>query len=1033
MSKLKPLPAIFLFAGLFLGWFNSIYAHNTPIAFVQNKGQIITPKSINAPIAYLNLPLATVYVHHDGLRITVTNSDDQPKIHKSFHLQGTDSQFIIRKQTFDLRFINSSKPSEVQFLNPLNYYLNFYLSDNPDNWISQIYPYGKIVLKNVYPKIDFVIYTSQESIEFDWIIHPGANPNLIQLKTDNNCRISIDNQSISFIGQNAKFQLNAPKAYSKAPLRNNNLPSTFNSPNAITCHYKKLKNNTIAFKLGAFNPLDTLVIDPILVFSTYSGSSADNFGFTATYDTAGCLYAGGIANAEFRSYPVTTGAFQTIYGGSTNLAEPVNLPCDITINKYSPDGSKLIFATFLGGNDNEYPHSLCTDHHNNLLVFGSTQSKDFPIHQDSFLSKSHSGGYDVIITKFNFAGSQLLGSTFLGGAREDGFQTNSTNNRSTLLYNAADNFRGDINVDFDGNVYLATCTRNTSFTWLKSGFQTTNAGRTDALVIALSPNLSKLRWASFFGGSLDDAAYSCRFDDSGNLFIGGGTHSTNFPIVNSDSAFNGKSNGDIDGFILKLNKDNGNYKAGTFWGTDVYDQIYFIDLDPDNNVYFTGQTEGLISRTPNTYGQDNAPQFIGKFDNNLRKLKLITTFGTPFRFSANLSPSAFMVDDCYNIYFSGWGSFVGAGNVGSTLNLETTPDAHQSTTDGDDFYLLALNRDANALQYASFFGGNQSADHVDGGTSRFDKRGIVYQSVCASCPENPPGLNDFPTTSNAVFPNNVSIRCSNASFKLDFRLGYSVDAVFTTSPTICLNQMSSFTPLNKYSAIYHWDFGDGDTSNIFNPTHVFQKAGKYTVTLTVTDPSSCNVSAKFSREINVIESPQGKFTAEISSCISGVLFTASANQFDSIFWDLGDGSPMVVNKNPISHEYPASQIFTCTAIFKNSKTGCLDTFNMILNDTSFKPLELKIANVFTPNNDGLNDCFKIYGLSNKCDKFELRIYNRWGERIYYTNDATECWNGRIDNSGPKAPSGTYFYILDIIESANPSYPKKLNGSINLIN
>ncbi len=1038
----KILPYILL--GLILGSFHFCFSASNPTAFIPNKGQIIVPANIQPPIAYLNLPLANIYLHHNGLRITVTNSNDKPKIHKAFHFQGTDSQFNVRKQTFDLRFVNCQRPSEIQYLDPQPYYLNYYLTNDPDKWLTHITPYKRIILKNVYPKIDFVIYTSNESIEFDWIIHPGADPNLIKLKTDEHCSISISEKSLTLNGKNASLSLNAPVAYSKAPIYHNSKQNFETKPNssfsgnsinsqALNCHYKKLKNNTIAFQLGAFNPQDTIIIDPILVFSTYSGSSADNFGFTATYDTAGCLYAGGIADAEFRNYPVTTGAFQTVYGGSVNGSEPVNLPCDITINKYSPDGSSLIFATFLGGNDNEYPHSLCTDHNNNLLVFGSTESKDFPIHQDSFISNTHAGGYDILITKFNFNGSQLIGSTFLGGPREDGFQSNSLGNTSTLLYNYADNYRGDINVDYDGNVYIATCTRNTSFSWLKSGFQMANSGRTDALVIALSPNLSKLRWASFFGGSSDDAAYSCRFDDSGNLFIGGGTHSANFPIKNSSKAFSPKSNGDIDGFILKLDKNNGNYKAGTHWGTDLYDQIYFIDVDLDNNVYFTGQTEGIFTRTPGTYGQDNAPQFIGKLNNNLENLEFITTFGTSNRFYANLSPSAFMVDDCYNIYFSGWGSFVGVGNIGSTQGLETTSDAHQTSTDGDDFYLLALNRDAKLLQYASYFGGDESADHVDGGTSRFDKRGIVYQSVCASCPDSPPGLNDFPTTSNSVFPQNVSVRCSNASFKLDFRLGYSIDAIFTASPILCMDRMGTFTPLNKYNAIYHWDFGDGDTSNLFNPQHVFKKTGKFLVTLNVKDPKSCNVFAQFSREINVVESPNGNFTAEISPCIKGVQFTASAKQFDSIFWDLGDGTPTIINENPISHEYQNGQTFTCSAIFKNSKTGCIDTFSLVLNDTSFKPVELKIANVFTPNTDGMNDCFKVYGLSNKCDKFELRIYNRWGERIFYTKDATECWNGRVENSGPKVPSGTYFYILDIIETSNPNYPKKINGSVNVIN
>jgi hypothetical protein len=111
---------------------------------------------------------------------------------------------------------------------------------------------------------------------------------------------------------------------------------------------------------------------------------------------------------------------------------------------------------------------------------------------------------------------------------------------------------------------------------------------------------------------------------------------------------------------------------------------------------------------------------------------------------------------------------VGVGNEGTTQGLEVSGNAYQKTTDNNDFYLIVLGKDAKNLLYATYFGGDESEDHVDGGTSRFDKRGIIYQSVCSSCPSAPPGLNDFPTTSGSAFPTNVSYRCSNASFKFDF-------------------------------------------------------------------------------------------------------------------------------------------------------------------------------------------------------------------------------------------------------------------------
>lgn len=244
---------------------------------------------------------------------------------------------------------------------------------------------------------------------------------------------------------------------------------------------------------------------------------------------------------------------------------------------------------------------------------------------------------------------------------------------------------------------------------------------------------------------------------------------------------------------------------GTYWGSIDYEQIYFIDLDINNKVYFTGQTEGKFKRTAGCYGKDNTTQFIGRLSNDLSKEEFITTFGNRTNSVPELCPSAFMVDNCYNIYFSGWGSVIGIGNNGTTNGLPITADAHQKTTDNHDFYLIVLGKDAKSLKYASYFGGNKSRDHVDGGTSRFDNRGIIYQSVCASCPNSPPGLNDFPTSpANVVFKNNVSIRCSNASFKLDFRLGYSIDAIFTVTPKpFASNLPMPFNPyVNTTAATY---------------------------------------------------------------------------------------------------------------------------------------------------------------------------------------------------------------------------------------
>lgn len=1004
--------------------FSWCYAQSTDLYFNPNVGQIVNPSNNEDPIAFCELQSAIVYIKPNGIRIKLTDVHDIPKIHQSFHYKGLDTNFTIKHHVIDVNFIGSNSPQDVEYLQPAPYYHNYYYGSDQTQWKTNVYPSKTIKLINIYPKIDFIIYTNQNGIEFDWVVNPGGDANQILLGFEGQTGLKIVKNSIKIQTSVGDFSIAPPKAFQSRKRKSK-------QPKILNCTYQFDQKNQI--KLNVHNPdtAETLTIDPILVFSTYSGSTADNFGFTATYDTAGCLYAGGIADAESRSYPVTTGAFQTIYGGSFNGAAPVGLPCDITISKYSPDGSKLLFATYLGGSNDEYPHSLSVDPQNNLLIFGTTLSDDFPIHKDSFVSNVYKGNFDIIVTKLNASGNTMLAGTYLGGSAQDGFQINSGGNKSGLLYNYADNYRGDITTDDDGNIYVATCSHSTNFPITAGAFQKTISGKMDALVFSLSPLLSKVRWSTFVGGSNDDAAYSCRFDDSANIFIGGGTKSSNFPLTSTSVAQN-TFGGVTDGFILKLQKNTGAYEIGTYWGSNAYDQIYFIDLDRDGQVYFTGQTEGYIKRTPGVYGKDSTHQFLGRISNDLSSIDIITTFGNRQTGKPELSPAAFMVDDCYNIYFSGWGSVIGLGNNGSTQGLEITPDAHQKSTDNNDFYLLALKKDAKKLVYASYFGGNQSEDHVDGGTSRFDKRGVIYQSVCSSCPNNPPGLNDFPTTANAVFKNNVSIRCSNASFKLDFRLGYSIDATFYASPTtICLGKTNYFKPRYIYNANYLWNFGDGDTSSLKNPSHLYKKTGSYTITLTIKDTNSCNQKATFSKVINVIETPIPQVRTSKERCIAGIAFEASGEQYDSIFWNFGDNSKIIPNTNPITHIYPTGD-FTAMIIFKNSTTGCTDTIVKPISAISDSFEDIKLANVFTPNDDPYNNCFKVIGFSLNCDKGEIMIFNRWGEKLFHSMNLTDCWNGRVENTGELVPSGTYFYIINVTDTTNPKSPKSIHGSVNLI-
>src|SRR5205085_11340005 len=154
---------------------------------------------------------------------------------------------------------------------------------------------------------------------------------------------------------------------------------------------------------------------PTLIFASFTGSTADNWGYTATYGPDGSFYAGGIVFST--GFPVSTGAFQNTYKGGAGDEE--GLPgYDIGIMKFTPTGSNRTYATYIGGAaGNEQPHSLVVNAQNELVIAGRTGSTDYPTNVPNF---GKGGGYDIIVTKLNATGTALIGSIKIGGGNRDG-------------------------------------------------------------------------------------------------------------------------------------------------------------------------------------------------------------------------------------------------------------------------------------------------------------------------------------------------------------------------------------------------------------------------------------------------------------------------------------------------------------------------------------------------------------------------------------------------------------------------------------
>ncbi|MEI6766127.1 MAG: gliding motility-associated C-terminal domain-containing protein [Bacteroidota bacterium] len=740
----------------------------------------------------------------------------------------------INAHAYKVKFVKSNPNVRVVGQHNFPDYNNYFIGNNKNQWASRVPKFEDVTYYNLFNGIDMEVGEKSSFLKYEFHVSPGASVNNIQLEYDGTDGLAITDGNLVIRTSVNKIIELKPYAYQLIDGKEVQINCKFN-----------LNKNRLSFALPeGYDKSLPLVIDPILIFSSYSGSTADNWGYTATYDSDGFLYAGG--NIFAVGYPVTTGAFQTTYAGGS---------CDIVISKYDTTGHFMIFSTYIGGNGADVPASLIVDGNDDLFILGTTSSPDYPVTSNAFDTSFNGGqaytltyvlhytGSDIVISKLSNDGTTLMASTYFGGSGNDGLNT-----QAPLKHNYADDVRGEIMIDDNNNIYVVSTSNSPNLPTAATVFQPTfGGGMQDGCIIKMDNTLSNLIWCSYLGGTGNDAAYSIVVDRNQDIYVAGGTTSADFPTTPGvlDTGFIG---GICDGYIVHISKNGNLLMQGTYYGSNAYDQTYFVETDKEDNVYVLGQT----AATGNTmifnaaYFVPNGGQFISKINPTLDTLVWSTAFGTG-NGGPDISPTAFLVDLCDKIYLSGWGGSI--NGFGGTSGLPVTWNAFQSTTDNNDYYFMVINDDASALTYASFFGGT-SHEHVDGGTSRFDRNGKIYQSVCAGCG----GIDDFPTTPGAVSNTNNSFNCNNGVIKFDFMLPVIV-ANFNIPPVVCLPSSVAFDNTSHSGGAGYtcwWDFGDGTTSTQFEPNHLYPGAGVYLVTLAVSDTGTCNFSDTITKQVVVI-------------------------------------------------------------------------------------------------------------------------------------------------------------------------------------
>lgn len=894
--------------------------------FVENKGQWDSRVKFCGQINS-----GAFFLQPNGFAVLLHNPQELQNImhrHHTMQLNTGKENKILHSHAYAMHFAGAGENIETIPEKIQNTYNNYFIGNDPSKWAANCKIFGAITCKNVYPNIDVRYYSDEGRLKYELLVHPGGEVDDIAMKYEGVDKLTIKGRELLLNTSVGEVKELYPYSYQ--------VNEQTKSRQEINCRYEISTNNIVKFKIKSYSRSTTLVIDPALIFSTFTGSAADNWGFSATPGPDGSTFVAGIVFGN--GFPVTLGAFQTNFQGGDIQK------IDIGIMKLNTNGSRRIYATYLGGSADEYPHSLISDPQGNLIVAGKTFSSNYPVSPGAAVGTG--GGADIIVTKLNTDGSALIGSMRIGGSGNDGVNIEpqhrtGTHRAISLIRFYGDDSRSEVILDASGNIYLASSSQSNNFPVTAGVFQPAYGGGVqDGVLLKINPSCNSILFSTFLGGSKEDGAFVLALHPLTNsIYVAGGTASADFPGDKSGVTQSNYQGGIADGFVSIISNDGAMIGRTTYLGTGQVDIIYGIQFDKNGFPYVMGTTRGNWPVVNASFVNAGAKQFVSKLFPDLSGFVYSTTFGTNSSLP-NISPVAFLVDRCENVYISGWGGYLipGADPYGQagTIGMPVTPDAIKSATDGYDFYFIVIKKGASQLLYGSFFGqnGGRVNDHVDGGTSRYDANGIIYQAICANCG----GGAVFPTTPGAWSPVNGSDACNLAAVKIAFNYAGVASRVYSfinnrPDSTGCVPLTAVLRDTVRNARSYEWSFGDGTPdlqTTAYEVSHTYNQTGNYLVRLIAIDSFACNI-----RDTSYVTIRAGNDRANLDFAATKLPPCQSLSyRFDNIsagpqteplsdktfIWDFGDGArsnttglASVIHVFPSAGTYKVKLILTDTS------------------------------------------------------------------------------------------------------------------------
>ena len=463
---------------------------------------------------------------------------------------------------------------------------NYLIGNDPEKWHRDIPQFARVRYRNVYPGIDLIYYGNQGRLEYDFEVAPGSDPTQVALRFQGNESPTIDSHGdLVLAAGGSDLRLQAPRVYQKVGTEQRAIAGRF--------ELRGSRKNEVGFKIGAYDRSQTLIIDPVLVYSTYLGGSGNEAcsiiapitvaGMASpppgcpgiAVDAASNTYVAGSTTST--NFPATTGEYQPdLAPGAT---------ANVFIAKFSPTGA-LLFSTYLGGDGADYTGGVAVDSGFDILVAGTTSSSNFPTTKGTtnaaFQTTPITSGKHVFVSKLDPTGKFLLYSTYLSGSGTD--------------------IASGLAVDQTGsNAYVTGTTTSTEvgtgFPSTLGSYQTTPRAANQFFFTKVDPNTSgagSVLYSTYFGGSSPSNGSvlggGVAVDINSNAYITGGTNFTDMPLLN---AYQGLNEGGFDAFVAKINPSGvtgGQLLYSTYLGGSGDDVGFGVAVDSSPDAYVTGWT-----------------------------------------------------------------------------------------------------------------------------------------------------------------------------------------------------------------------------------------------------------------------------------------------------------------------------------------------------------------------------------------------------------------------------------------------------------